>query len=41
MPRVIAYLLCRVFELVVAMATVQLAVGLGKLVWTGVPPEGP
>ena len=33
MLRVIAYLLCRVFEFLLGMATVQLAVGLGRMVW--------
>ena len=35
MLRVLAYLLCRVFELVLGVATVQIAVGLGRLVWLG------
>ena len=35
MLRVLAYLLCRVFEFVLGMATVQLAVGLGRLAWIG------
>ena len=35
MLRVLAYLLCRVFEFVLGIATVQLAVGLGRMVWIG------
>ena len=37
MSRVLAYLMCRVFEFVLAMATVQLAFGIGRLVSNGVP----
>ena len=35
MHRILAYLLCRVFELVLAMGTLQLAIGLGRLMAFG------
>jgi len=35
MFRFLAYILCRLFELVLAMGTVQLAFGIGKLVASG------
>lgn len=41
MSRFLAYLMCRVFECVLAVATVQLAFGIGRMVWNAAPSVTP